>query len=391
MTQKSILLIITLTLLVTFAFTQTPSLIIPKNINLPRDTFFREQLISSINNFLSLKDKPNNENTFVLQEDLLETSLLLDEMKEIEKSRKMKDDNFYKGYLTNVMPLKDSNYLIQFTYVGVNRDTPVIRASFSIIAKKLNKHFFFSSPLKQNTINWKHHKIDNSTVYFKNKINTAKEKLYFKMIGAYDKKLGVENFQTEFYSCDNLNECLRLIGVDYKSEYNGNSFSSLSAIENKVNLVVNGTLTSDFTAFDPHDLWHSRLHKVISTNIINKPVDEGTAYLYGGSWGQSWKEILRKFKNYATSNPNADWLTLYNEEKNFDDKQKYPLNGDYVINALIIQKIENEKGFAIVKELLSCGKYQKNNENYFLALEKITGITKANFNSKVWMLINNEF
>src|SRR6185369_9577216 len=123
------------------------------------------------------------------------------------------------------------------------------------------------------------------------------------------------------------------------------------------------------------------------TDIINRPVDEGTAYLYGGSWGMSWKDILEKFKAYANVNPNADWLLLYNESKNFDEKGKFPLNVDFVINALIVQKIEKEKGFSSVMGLLSCGKKEKANDNYFKALEKITAISKTNFNATVWTLI----
>jgi hypothetical protein len=129
------------------------------------------------------------------------------------------------------------------------------------------------------------------------------------------------------------------------------------------------------------------LHNVVSTSIINKPVDEGTAFLYGGSWGLTWQQILDKFKTYAAANPNADWLALYNEGKNFDEGAKFPLNIDYTINALLVKKIEKEKGFPSVIELLSCGKYQKDNENYFKALEKITGISKADFSANVWALI----
>jgi hypothetical protein len=54
-----------------------------------------------------------------------------------------------------------------------------------------------------------------------------------------------------------------------------------------------------------------------------------------------------------------------------------------------VQKIEKEKGFPAVMELLSCGKREKGDENYFKALEKITGISKANFNSSMQDLINN--
>ncbi len=53
-----------------------------------------------------------------------------------------------------------------------------------------------------------------------------------------------------------------------------------------------------------------------------------------------------------------------------------------------MQKIEKENGFPAVIELLSCGKKEAGNENYFNALKKITGIDKANFNKNVLQLMN---
>ena len=63
----------------------------------------------------------------------------------------------------------------------------------------------------------------------------------------------------------------------------------------------------------------------------------------------------------------------------------------YVLNALIVQKIEKEKGFPAVLELLGCGKREKGDENYFKALEKITGITKANFNTSMSEFIKKSY
>jgi len=40
-------------------------------------------------------------------------------------------------------------------------------------------------------------------------------------------------------------------------------------------------------------------------------------------------------------------------------------------------------------ELLTCGKIEKGDENYFKALEKVAAITKASFNTDVWKLIRN--
>lgn len=79
-------------------------------------------------------------------------------------------------------------------------------------------------------------------------------------------------------------------------------------------------------------------------------------------------------------------MTRYVESKLFDGKEK-PMYVPYFLNALIVQKIEKEKGFPAVMELLSCGKREKGDENYFKALEKITGISKANFNTRMKELI----
>ena len=53
-------------------------------------------------------------------------------------------------------------------------------------------------------------------------------------------------------------------------------------------------------------------------------------------------------------------------------------------------KIEKEKGFSGVWELLNVGPFEKGNEKYYQTLEKLTGITKENYNNKIWELISNE-
>ena len=372
----------------TFTVAQTSSILIPQNINLPKDTLVSNKLIKSLNGFLSQKESPNKENTFVLNEDLLETSILLDEMKEIEKSGRYKDDNFYKGYLTNVVEFDNTNFLIQFSYIGISENTPILVASFEILAKQKEDKFYFLSPLKRNTVSWKSKKIGDIVFHYKHTINEKNIKDYFKNVALFDKKLNAKSGKIEWYGCDDLPEILQTIGVKYKLNYNGSSSSVFSANENNTLLSVSGSGNNDFNTYDQHDLWHDRLHNVLSTTIINKPVDEGCAYLYGGSWGISWNQILKMFKEKVSSNPKSDWLSLYEQFYNFGESKEKHLIVGYVINALIVEKIEKEKDFPAVMELLSCGKYEKTNEKYFKALEKLTGINKTNFNDSVWKLIN---
>jgi len=370
------------------SFSQTQPLIISENIRLPKDTIVVNQLIKSLNGFLAQKEKTNKENTFILKEDLPETSAWLDEIKGIEKNQKFKDDYFYRGYLTNVVPVNKTDYLVQFSYIGVNENKPILRASFEVLAKKKDNQFYLASTLKRNTESWKSKTFGDITFHFKNTLNEKVAKDYAKQVSFYDKKLNTPSSKIEWYGCDDLQEVLKTVGVPYKLDYNGENADTFSGNENNILVKVVGQNNTTFNSFDPHDLWHERLRNISSKSITNKPVDEGCAYLYGGSWGISWKEIFKEFKLQIANNKNTNWVEIKEIPVYFNTKE-FKNAADYIVNALIVQKIEKEKGFPAVMEFLSCGKYQKGNENYYKTLEKLTGITKSNYNEKVWELINS--
>jgi hypothetical protein len=206
----------------------------------------------------------------------------------------------------------------------------------------------------------------------------------------YDKKLKVVNKTTELYCCEDLNELLKLVGVVYKSDYNGQSENTFNSITDDKVLIVMGNNNATFNNFDPHDLWHDRLSLVVPRRQVNRPVDEACAYIYGGgSWGITWQEVYKTFAAKVVADKNTDWKMLKETPFNFGTPEKY-LFADYVVNALIVQKLEKEKGFDAVWELLNCGPFEKGNANYYKTLEKLTGITRENYNEQVWKLINTE-
>lgn len=366
-------------------FSSAQSVIIPNGTRLPQDSIVKNQLINSLNEFLAQKEQPAKENPFVLKERLPETSALLDEMKGIERGPKTND--FFKPYLVSAIKLDDRHFMVQLSYLGVNDNTPILQAMFTLIAEKQGNQFYFSSPLKQNTVSWRSKKIKNITCFYKDTLNDEDVKAYDAASVFYDKKLKVDVLPTLVYYCDDFPEALQITGVNYHARYNGIKDNLLTADEKGIHLVINGW-NAEKHRFDPHDMWHDKLRMVMNNDVINRPVDEGCAYLYGGSWGYTWPEIITKFKKYAADNPNADWLNLYIDSKNFEEGEK-PLRVPYILNALIAQRIEKEKGFSQVMELLACGKREKGDENYFKALEKVSRITKANFNASVWELIKS--
>ncbi len=368
---------------------QTNSLRLNPNIVLPKDSIESKAMINSLNDFLLSAQKPNEENKFTFENEKIETFIQLDEINGIEKSGKFKDDYFYKPYLTNIVLLKDNNYLIQVSYIGTSENTALLRASFEFIAHKTNNAFTFSSPLLRNTKNWKTLKTGNNIFHYQNTINKDKVKEFNNLTAAFDIKLKSTNKITDYYLCDNIIELEKLIGVDYKSDYNGRSESVWSATFDDRKLIVFGNNNSSFNEFDPHDLFHDRLSLVIPRSKVNKPVDEGCAYLYGGSWGFTWKEIFKAFKEQIASNKNTSWLEI-KETPIYFKTGNYQNQADYIINALLVKKIEKEKGFTAVWELLNVGPFEKGNEKYYQKLEQLTGFTKANYNDKIWDLINNE-
>jgi len=383
MSFKPIAVIFVFLSLVSVSFAQT--VIVTNMASLSQDTVIKKQLVSSLEGFLKEKEGPAKNNHYILKEYLPETAVLLDELTGIEQSTKYNDKNFYKCHLTNVVKYDAANYAVQFSYLGIAEGDPVLRASYKMLAKYANGQFYFYSPLKQNTRSWKSKRMMNIVFHYKDTLLRRDAEAYFRTVTFYDKKLGVPYSPIEYYYCDNFQEAQQVLGLDYRSDFNGIPGDILSSRANNISVVLSG-YDSYNHRFDPHDLWHDRLRVAITSDTINRPVDEGCAYLYGGSWGFTWREVLTQFKKYAADHPEADWLSLYTGTKNFVDGDK-SMKVPYALNALIIQKIEREKGFTNVMQLLCCGKRQSGDENYFRSLEKISGITKANFNTEMWGLI----
>lgn len=388
--NKKAIALFSLILTTLFVNAQTTRLILSPYVRLPLDSIERKNLIVSIDEYLIAAQKPNELNTLILPSEKIETFIQLDEINGIEKSNGFNDNFFYKPYLTNVTLIEKDNYLIKVSYIGINEKTPILRASFELIANKNNNSFLFSSPLIRNTINWQTLTLGNNVFHYQKTINKTKVDEFNKLTNQFDKKLKSTNKKSEFYLCSNFIELQKIIGVDYKLDYNGVSENDLSSTFGDKKLIVLGSNSSTFDNFDPHDLWHDRLSLVISRKKVNKSIDEACAYLYGGSWGISWKEIFNKFKLKIASNKDANWIEYNEKQVNFGDSKEKHLMVDYVVNALIVQKIEKEKGFEGVWEFLNCGPIESGNENYYKVLEKLTGITKTNYNVKVWELINSQ-
>jgi hypothetical protein len=364
---------------------QSGPLIVSTYARIPLDSLHKQQMIQSLNGLLGQISGANKDNSFVQAEYLPETSDLLDEIRRMGDPLPGRKEPC-PCYLTNVNQLDSADYLVQFSYLSRQDSTPLLRASFKLLAHQAGDRFAFSSPLRRNVTGWKVRQMGDFTFYYTDyPFNESLLDAYIRKAKEFDRKLHAPEYQTVFYCCRSFQEALEALGCDYKLDYNGISSGNLSAFENQISLHVLGG--NGPAQFDHHDLWHDRLHAAVPVSTINRPIDEACAYLYGGSWGLSWEEVYRQFKNYMGDN--RDWLTAFTENKNFAPADQNHLYVSYVITALLVKKIEKEKGFAAVREFLTCGKYQRDNENYFQALDKIIGVNRTNFNVSVQQLVDD--
>jgi hypothetical protein len=112
----------------------------------------------------------------------------------MEKKVEGKDTGFYQCYLTNVIRQDSGQMLVQFAYIGgkgqgSHGQTPILRASYNVIARQNGDRWVFLSPLSRNTITWKSRQVGNCLFHFKTELNVDKAREYEKTIAFYDQKV----------------------------------------------------------------------------------------------------------------------------------------------------------------------------------------------------------
>jgi hypothetical protein len=209
----------------TESFCQTDLIVLP-HIKLPKDSTISKNLIVGLTDFLNNTEA---DNPYIASNNKALTLDLIDEIIGIRKSDEYKSDHFYKPYLINLTQLSDTNYFIQLSYIGTDSGVPILKANFDFLAYLDNSNkFTFSSPLFWNTSTWKQKEINGFIFHYKNVLDSSAVDNYAKKITLFDSKLGNQPGKIEFYCCSNASEALRILGVAYKSDYNGSNYISLN-------------------------------------------------------------------------------------------------------------------------------------------------------------------
>jgi hypothetical protein len=282
--------------------------------------------------------------------------------------------------LDNLIAVNAHHYKIQLSFI-TKGSNPFLAAAIDLLAVKEGEGYQFYSPFSENTRLWSRKTVDSFDFYYRFAPDTAGIKTYVEKAEEFDKKLKAPAYRTTIYFADDAINAMHALGINYLASEANAATNGFSAFGNNISLFVFGHPAADPAVLDIHDCWHIRLRNTPKTGEVNKFMDEACAYLYGGSWGYSWNNILDKFKTLMAGK--TDWLAVYKENKQFGENQAKHLYAAYVIDALLIRKIEKDKGFAAVMPVICSGKKASDDAAFFAALEKADGITTSNFNAVI--------
>ncbi len=363
---------------------QTSYLNILQGVQLPKDSLTRVHLISNLDRFLQDTIVYNQ---WVNPQAKEETAMLLIELKALKNTEK---DNI-QPYLTNILRIGKTEYMVQVSFMSVVEGEPDLQAVFNFMVTPHNNGFLFASPLLYNTASWYSTREGYLTSFYQDDANAAYVNKSLEYTKQFDNMLGASRPTANYYckSCNTMSDLLNLIGMPYNKTYNGKNWIMINFESDNQRFNFYTKRFFDGKEVDPHDEFHSRAYTVVPKDKRNRFMICGCAYIYGGSWLISWEDIQKRFKANVDYKAKQDWLKLYFERYNFGVSKARHLLVTQFVNALIIQQVEKEQGFSAVKKLLASGNMYKKRKEFFQVLEAVTGINENNFNTKVDKLIKD--
>lgn len=351
----------------TQTFSQSSKLTILPQIKLPNDSVVSSKLLRSLNQFLNDKNDNLKYSAVIDSSHYKRYADFFDLIKNVEKSKRYNDDNFFKCYLKNIVLQPDNFYQIDLSYFGLTKSNEIVhRLNISMLAKETQNNFVFYCPFERNTKYWKNSKIGNITFHYQGNFNKLEAIGFDKYNTTIAKKLKLKPIQFDFYNCKDIQEVYRVLGIDYDISRNGEVRSGSFDITNK--LFIAGTNSDQYK----HDLTHGYFSLKFADSLRNWTAEEGYNIYTTDYWGEPTENIFQYLKNYINQNSNASLYDAF--QKNTD--LKFPIPIKYPLSALLIRRVEREFGFEKVLELVSSG---ESDDNYFKILNNLIGLTKDNF------------
>lgn len=374
-----------------FTFSQS-NVLINNHFNLIQDTLKRKTLIDVLNQFILDKSIKNEDLTIVNPDNKLETWLFLDELRKLQNSKVFSTKYTLMYEVISAESGNKNNFTIHLNCYYEDKEIKNSVAKIKITILEINSKYLVSSAIKNNLTRWKLKTIENYSFYSEKEIDEKNLRDFIAKNNQLSLNLKENKIPTKVYCSDDIYKAYELFGIDYRRDDSPDSFflGIDLATDNSQSAMIVATEKGTLDDFSFGSLWKARITEKYPLKNLYTPVLEGYTYINNGYPFYKWEQIWIHFKNAYSVSQKTDWLSLYGTKENFS-LPSTPLYLENLINALIIKKIEKEKIFNGVLELLNCGKFDgENQDNYFKTLEKVSEITKANFNEKIDKLITNE-
>ena len=386
MTRK----ILTLTLI--FAFT---SAIAQEAILKPNFLQYSMDSITKVNFNKSLESLFAEMNQGKINEDILtpeRAELTKSQLQGLVKYESKKDSTAAKiqdKQLINVYPISTNKYFLSLSYINENSTSnPILFYTINLIATKANERFTFSVPINYLTRYWKTETIGNITYHFRDKINKERAELFDRKNTLIANKLGVSPEKFNFYMCDNFQEILKLQGLEYSANANGQYRDGYGPDANTIFSTMNN---EDFS----HDVFHYYSGKINKRENRNWITEEGVAYAWGNAFytdedGEmiTFKRLVNELKKYLTEKPNTNLFELFSNNIKIFNHIAPEISVRSTISGIIASEVEKKKGKDGILALINAGS-QDRMESYLKLTNELIEVNKDNFNSKVDKLIKN--
>lgn len=303
----------------------------------------------------------------------LTLSILKDQQADINDTTSQKQ-------LINMYPVAPGQYFISVAIISSSGPAPLLKKIINLIASDRGGKISFALPLNYLTRSWKTRKVGNITYHYPDEINIDRAKKFDKKNTLISAKLGLQPEGMDFYLCNNYQEILPLLGLEYSAEANGNTRNGYGVDAKCIFSVMHN---EDFS----HDLFHYYAAKVRKVPR-NSAAEEGIAYSWGNAYYTDEKgemilqqDLVIQLRLYLQQHPNASLYDLFSKNPAvFNSMAKVRS----VISGVICDEVERQKGTSGIIALINCG---KGDDNYMAAVNSLININKTNFDTAVKALL----
>lgn len=342
---------------------------------LPSDSLEQDKLLSSIDGFLLDMAEKKDSTAYVASSHFKDYSIFFDLLRGYAASGRYKDKQFYKAYLLDATPKGKDGYMLKIALMGIPKEDPIIfRMIFQLLAVEKENHFQFYTLMEENEKKWKHTQVGNIEYVYHGSFNKDRAKQFDTFNASLAQKLEVPPKKIKYYKCKDPSEALAFIGIDFHISYNG-EYTGLGRDDGY--RFLTGVNEEGYE----HDLLHIYFDDVFDASETYRAFEEGIAGFFGGSWGDTYPQIIRQLSDYVDANPQVNLYDAYY------GKVKIGIHDiRSMINALLVEELDRKHGFDSLIDVLHCG---NDGALYWEKLAKYLPITKDNFTSTIKQLLRS--